>query len=68
MQSRVADRLPCTSKQVGIGWPFNVQIPSRNVIDSLIVEHDGHVGVLQIEFEQRVWFSQNKQWTDVLFP
>mmetsp|Transcript_20367 Transcript_20367/g.51604 ORF Transcript_20367/g.51604 Transcript_20367/m.51604 type:complete len:489 (-) Transcript_20367:102-1568(-) len=33
--------------QVGVGGALNVQGAAADVVDGLIVEHDGHVGVLQ---------------------
>ncbi|KAJ8027549.1 hypothetical protein HOLleu_32717 [Holothuria leucospilota] len=33
--------------QVGVGWPLDIQVPSANVIDSLVVNHEGTVRVLQ---------------------
>lgn len=33
--------------EVGVGWALNVQGAAADVIDSLIVKHDGHISVLQ---------------------
>ena len=33
--------------QVGVSWPFNVQVATANVIDGLIVYHECTVRVLQ---------------------
>ena len=33
--------------EVGIGWSLDVQVPSADVVDSLVVDHEGTVGVLQ---------------------
>ena len=36
--------------QVGVGWTFNVQVPSANIVKSFVVVHDGHICV----FKQRM--------------
>ena len=33
--------------EVGVGRPLNIQIPTTNVVDGLIVHHEGTVRVLQ---------------------
>ena len=33
--------------KVGVGWPVNVQVPPADVVDGLIVHHEGAVRVLQ---------------------
>ena len=33
--------------EVGVGWPLNVQVAAADVIDGLIVHHEGTVRVLQ---------------------
>merc|ERR1719381_174803 len=33
--------------KVGVGWPLDVQVATADVIDGLIVHHEGTVGVLQ---------------------
>ncbi len=33
--------------EVGVGWPVNVQITTTDVVDGLVVYHEGAVGVLQ---------------------
>ncbi len=33
--------------EVGVGGPLDVQVPAADVIDGLIVDHEGAVGVLQ---------------------
>ena len=33
--------------QVGVGWSFDVQVSSADVVDGLVVDHEGAVGVLQ---------------------
>jgi len=41
------DDLSYQPVQVGLGGAFNVQVASTDVLDGLVVQHDGHVGVLQ---------------------
>ena len=33
--------------EVGVGWPLDIEVPTADVVDSLIVDHEGTVGVLQ---------------------
>lgn len=33
--------------QVGVGWTFDVEVSSADVVDGLVVNHEGAVGVLQ---------------------
>merc|ERR1712107_441192 len=33
--------------EVGVGWPLNVQVATADVVDGLVVDHEGAVGVLQ---------------------
>merc|ERR1719225_258989 len=33
--------------QVRVGWPLNVQVATADVVDGLVVNHEGAVGVLQ---------------------
>ena len=42
-----ADDLSDQSVQVGVGWSFNVQVTSADIIDGFIVYHEGAVGVFQ---------------------
>jgi hypothetical protein len=35
------------SVQVGVGWSFDVQLSSADIIDSFVIEDNGHIGVLQ---------------------
>jgi hypothetical protein len=41
------DDLSDQSVQIGVGGPLDVQISPADVIYGLVVEHNGHVGVLQ---------------------
>mmetsp|Transcript_36675 Transcript_36675/g.35455 ORF Transcript_36675/g.35455 Transcript_36675/m.35455 type:complete len:459 (+) Transcript_36675:54-1430(+) len=45
--SQRGDNLSDESVQVGVGRSLNVEVPSADVIDGFIVEHDGHISVLQ---------------------
>ena len=45
--SQRGDDLGNKSVQVGVGWSFDVQVSSADVIDGFVVEHDCDVGVLQ---------------------
>merc|ERR1712029_92023 len=33
--------------EIGVGWPLNIEIATTDVVDGLIVNHEGAVGVLQ---------------------
>jgi hypothetical protein len=44
------DDLGNKSVQVGVGWSFDVQISSADIVNGLVVEHNSNVGV----FQQRV--------------
>ena len=41
------DNLSDESVQVGVGGPLNVEVPSADVVDGLVVEHDGDISVLE---------------------
>jgi len=41
------DNLANESVQVGVGWSLNVQVASADIVDGLVVDHEGAVGVLQ---------------------
>jgi len=41
------DDLTNQSVQVGVGWSLDVQVTSADVVDGLVVDHEGAVGVLQ---------------------
>ena len=42
-----ADNLADQPVQVGVGWSFNVQVTSADIVDSLVVNHEGTVGVFK---------------------
>merc|ERR1719300_2256632 len=41
------DNLADQPVQVGVGWSLDVQVPPGDVVDGLIVHHEGTVGVLK---------------------
>ena len=49
--------------EVGVSWPLNVQVPAADVIDGLIVNHEGAVRVLksrvggQDGLKWRIWMN-----------
>jgi len=46
------------SVQVSIGWSFNIQLSSADIIDSFIVQHNINIGV----FQQRVGGQDTVVW------
>lgn len=46
------------SVQVGIGWSFNIQLSSADIIDSFIVQHNINISV----FQQRVGRQDTVVW------
>ena len=45
--SERGDNLSNESVQVGVGGSLNVEVTSADVVDSLVVEHNGNIGVLK---------------------
>jgi hypothetical protein len=45
--SQRGDDLREESVQVGVSGPLNVEVPSADIVDSLVIEHDGDIGVLE---------------------
>ena len=41
------DNLGDESVQVGVGWSLNVEVSSADIVDSLVIEHDGDISVLE---------------------
>jgi len=41
------DNLGNESVQVGVGWSLNVEVSSADIVDSLVIEHDGDISVLK---------------------
>ena len=35
------------SVQVGVGWSFNVQVSSANIVHSFVIDHESAIGVFQ---------------------
>ena len=57
--------------EVGVGWPLDVEVPSADVVDGLVVDHKGTVGVLEggVRGEDRVvWLNDGggdlRSWVD----
>ena len=48
--SQGGDNLGNESVQIGVGGSLDVEVTSADVVDGLVVEHDGNIGV----FEERV--------------
>jgi len=45
--SEGGDNLGNESVKVGVGWSLNVKVSSADIVDGLVVEHDGDIGVLK---------------------
>ena len=45
--SQGGDNLGNESVKVGVGWSLNVEVSSADIVDGLVVEHDGDVSVLK---------------------
>ena len=41
------DNLGNESVQVGVGWSLDIEVSSADIIDGLIVDHDGDISVLE---------------------
>jgi len=52
------DDLSDESVQVGISGSLNIQISSADIVDGLVVEHNGNIGV----FQQRVGGQDGVVW------
>ena len=52
------DDLSDESVQVGVGGSLDVQVSSADIVDGLVVEHDGDIGV----FEERVGGKHGVVW------
>ena len=35
------------SVQVGVGWSFDVEVSSADIIDGFVIEHNGNISVLK---------------------
>ena len=45
--SEGGDNLSDKSVQVGVGWSLDIEVSSADIVDGLVVEHDGDIGVLK---------------------
>merc|ERR1712153_223879 len=52
------DHLGDETVQVGVGWALDVETATADIIDSLVVKHDGNIGVL----EERVGGEHGVVW------
>merc|ERR1712166_1228437 len=54
------DHLRDETVQVGVGWTLDVETATADIIDGLVVKHDGNIGVL----EERVSGEHGIVWLD----
>ena len=45
--SQGGDNLGNKSVKVGVGWSLDVEVSSADIVDGLVVDHDGNIGVLK---------------------
>jgi hypothetical protein len=48
--------------QVGVGWSFDVQVSSADIVDGFVIDHEGAIGVLQSGVgcqDGVVWFDNS---------
>ena len=45
--SQGRDDLRDESVEIGVGWSFDIEISSADIIDGFVVEHDSDIGVFQ---------------------
>jgi hypothetical protein len=57
-RSQTGDNLGNKTVQVGVGWAFNIQRATADVIDGFVIKHNGNVGVLK----QRVGGQYTVVW------
>jgi hypothetical protein len=41
------DNLSDKSVQVGVGWSLDIELTSADIVDGLVVEHNGNISVLK---------------------
>ena len=41
------DNLSNKAVQVGVGWPFNVEVSAANVVNGFVVDHESTIGVFK---------------------
>ena len=65
------DNLGNESVQVGVGWSLDIEVSSADIVDGLVVDHDGDIGVLEegVGGEHRVvWLNDGSgdlgRWVD----
>ena len=69
--SQGRDDLSNESVQVGVGWSLDIEVSSADIVDGLVVDHDGDIGVLEegVGGEHRVvWLNDGSgdlgRWVD----
>ena len=45
--SQRGDDLSDESVQVGVGWSFNIEVSSADIIDGFVIEHNSNISVFQ---------------------
>ena len=45
--SEGGDDLSDESVQVGVGWSLDIEVSSADIVNGLVIEHDGDIGVLE---------------------
>ena len=45
--SNGGDNLTNQTIQVGVGWPLNIQITTADIVNSLVVNHESTIGMIQ---------------------
>jgi len=45
--SQRGDNLSNESVQVGVGWSFNIEVSSADIVDSFVIEHNSNISVFQ---------------------
>jgi len=45
--SQRGDDLSNESVQVGVGWSFNIEVSSADIIDGFVIKDDGDISVLK---------------------
>lgn len=48
--SQRGDNLSDESVQVGVGWSFNIEVSSADIVNGFVIKHNGNISV----FEERV--------------
>ena len=45
--SQRGDNLSDESVQVGVGWSFNIEVSSADIVDGFVIEHNSNISVFQ---------------------